>query len=224
MRIDERLPKETGKDYALRIIKQNIVDLELEPGTMISANELAAELGISKTPVREAFTELSHLGIVEIYPQYGNRIALVDRDMVEESQFMRASLECAVVRQLCNNPNPAVLLKLQDNIKIQQFFLDNHKHSEFQKMDNEFHEILFRGANRMHIYKLMRDFSIHFDRIRRMRLIAEKDTKVIQDHINIYNAISEGDANEAVKFMKLHLYRYQVDEEELKTKYKNYFK
>ena len=69
MHITERLPRETGRDYALRILKDNIVRLELEPGSMVSENELASELGLSRTPVREALIELSKVNIVEIYPQ-----------------------------------------------------------------------------------------------------------------------------------------------------------
>lgn len=224
MHIEERQPGETGKAYALRILKHNIVNLELEPGALVSANELAIELGLSKTPVREALIELSQIGIVEIYPQSGSRIALVDKDMVEESRFMRLTLECAVVRQLCENHTPQVILKLQDNIKLQQFYLENHMHEELQELDNEFHQTLFRSANKTHVYEQMRNFAIHFDRIRRIRLISEKDINVVKDHIRIYEAISEGNAEEAVNRMQLHLTRYQMDEEELKDTYAAYFK
>ena len=50
MRLLKRLPRETARDYAFRIIKDNIIRLELEPGSLISENELAAELGLSRTP------------------------------------------------------------------------------------------------------------------------------------------------------------------------------
>lgn len=54
MKITERLPYENGRDYALRVIKDNIIHLDLEPGSQISENELSAELGLSRAPVREA--------------------------------------------------------------------------------------------------------------------------------------------------------------------------
>ena len=54
MHISERLPRESSRDYALRIIKDNIISLRLEPGSQISENELATEMGLSRTPVREA--------------------------------------------------------------------------------------------------------------------------------------------------------------------------
>ena len=59
MYLTDRLPRETGRDYALRTIKENIIRLELAPGSMVSENELAAAMGLSRTPVREALIELS---------------------------------------------------------------------------------------------------------------------------------------------------------------------
>ncbi len=59
MKLTERDARETGRDYALRMIKDNIIRLELAPGSLISENELAAEMGLSRTPVREALIELS---------------------------------------------------------------------------------------------------------------------------------------------------------------------
>ena len=50
----KKLPSETARDYALRVLKDSILSFELEPGTAVSENEIAAELGISRTPVREA--------------------------------------------------------------------------------------------------------------------------------------------------------------------------
>ena len=59
MEVYPKLRGETARDYALRVLKGNIISLDLKPGTAISENELATELGISRTPVREAVIELA---------------------------------------------------------------------------------------------------------------------------------------------------------------------
>ena len=69
MRLTERSAKETGREYALRMLKENIINLDLAPGSMLSENELSAEMSLSRTPVREALIELSRVKIVEVYPQ-----------------------------------------------------------------------------------------------------------------------------------------------------------
>ena len=90
MKLLERLPRETGRDYALRNIKENIINLELAPGSQISENELAAEMGLSRTPVREALIELSRVKIIEIHPQKKSTVPLIDYELVEESRLNKS--------------------------------------------------------------------------------------------------------------------------------------
>ena len=92
MRIDERHYAETARDYARRVLKDNIVEMELEPGAMVSENELAAQMGVSRTPVREALMDLAKCRVVDVLPQRGSRIALIDYALVEEARFARLVL------------------------------------------------------------------------------------------------------------------------------------
>ena len=97
MKLLERLPRESSRDYALRNIKENIINLELAPGSQISENALAAEMGLSRTPVREALIELAKVEIVEIHPQRKSTVPLINYDLVEESRFMRNLLELCLI-------------------------------------------------------------------------------------------------------------------------------
>ena len=118
MQILERLPRETGRDYALRTIRDNIITLKLEPGSQISENELAAEMDLSRTPVREALIELSKVKIIEIYPQRKSMVSLIDYELVEESRFMRNLLECAVAELDCEMATPQDIRRLEDNLQL----------------------------------------------------------------------------------------------------------
>ena len=69
MQIEPRQGRETAREYALRQLKENIISLQLEPGSMVSENEMAAQLGISRTPVREALIELSRVNIGNSSPK-----------------------------------------------------------------------------------------------------------------------------------------------------------
>ena len=101
MQVTGRYPYESGRDYALRIIKKNIINLELEPKSRVNDRALAEELGLSRTPVREALIELSKSDVVQIYPQSGSIIAPINYDIMEEAHTMREILECAVVEMCC---------------------------------------------------------------------------------------------------------------------------
>lgn len=224
MYLTKRQSRETGREYALRTLKDNIIRLELAPGSMLSENELAAQMGLSRTPVREALVELSKVEIVEIYPQRGSAIARIDYDLVEEARFMRLVLEKAVVEQVCSLATPADIQRLRQNLRLYQEQMEAGDSDGGLDTDNNFHRILFQIARKERVFGLIRNMSIHFDRVRRMSLSAVKDTKVISDHTAIVDAVEAGDAPRAVRLMEEHLTRYQYDAQTLREKYPDYFK
>lgn len=224
MYLTKREPRETGREYALRTLKENIIRLELAPGSMLSENELAAQMGLSRTPVREALVELSKVDIVEIYPQRGSAIARIDYDLVEEARFMRLVLEKAVVEQVCALAAPADLQRMRHNLRLYQECMDAGDSDAGLETDNNFHRILFQIARKDRVFGLIRNMSIHFDRVRRLSLSTVKDTKVLADHTAIVDAVEAGDAPLAVRLMEEHLTRYQYDAEILREAYPDYFK
>ena len=223
MRFSDRLPRESGRDYALRILKENIISLDLAPGSLVSESELAAELGLSRTPVREALIELSKVRIVEITPQKPSMIARIDYGLVEEARFLREILECAVVELVCRMASPQDIRRLEETIRLQLFYLEHSVSEQLMLMDDQFHRMLFDMAQKPQLYALLQNFSIHFDRVRRMALESVKELKIVEDHSAILNAIRDNRPQEARELMKLHLSRCQVDAAAIREKYPGFF-
>jgi DNA-binding GntR family transcriptional regulator len=224
MQIMERKSGESARDYAFRVIKESIVSLKIIPGTMVSENELSLKLGLSRTPVREALIDLSKSQVVEIYPQKGIYISLIDPKLVEEDRFLRLVLESAIVKTACEVATKENLTALEENLKLQEFYLQNPSPDKLLKLDDEFHELLFSICKKDRIYKLMNSMSIHFDRVRSLSLVAIKDIKIVGDHQTILNAIKGRDKEGGEAVMIKHLSRYKVDDEQLRAEYPRYYK
>lgn len=224
MLILERLPLETARDHALRVIKENIIRLELPPGSQISENELASQLHLSRTPVREALMELAKVKVVDIQPQKRTAVPLIDLKLVEQSRFTRDVLECAVVEEACSMITEEALKALDDNVKLQQFYLQNGSPRLLMELDDKFHKDLFIIAEKDLAYNLMQNMSIHFDRVRRMGLDSVKDMKIVQDHADIVEAIRNRDPAEAHRRMDIHLNRVHVDINSIRAAFPQYFK
>lgn len=223
MHLLERLERESGRDYALRTIKDNIIRLQLAPGSQVSENELAAEMGLSRTPVREALIELAKVKVIETTPQKRSVVAPINYELVEQSRFMRHTLECAVVELDCHMATPDDLRRLEENVHIQEFSLEQNYPESLMGLDNHFHKMLFEIAKMSQVHALMETISIHFDRIRNLALNSVKDQNIVQDHVNIVQAIRNRDAQLASTIMKTHLARYQFDVSAIKEKYPQYF-
>lgn len=224
MNITDKLAKESSREYAYRMMKQNIISLELAPGSWISENEIAAELAVSRTPVREALIELSKSKLVEIIPQKGSRVSLIDYDIVEELSFLRRVLETAIVECACDMKDELDLSEVKSNLLLQHFYEEHPAPDRLLELDNEFHRQLFVMCNKSNTYQLMVSMMAHFDRVRCIRLNSNADTHVVSDHEDIVAAIEAHDKEKAKAIVTEHLSRYKFDKDEMKEKYPEYIK
>lgn len=223
MKVTERYPYESSRDYALRILKKNIINLELEPKSRINDREVAAELGLSRTPVREALIELAKVDIIQIYPQSASIIAPIDYGIMEEAYSMREILECAVVERCCKVTSIEELGALEENLRLQEFYLEKRTTDKLMELDNEFHKLLFETAKMPHIHSLMENITIHFDRVRYLSYHAVKEVKTVNAHRDILDAVISGNSELAVEKMRNHLGNFRIEKEELMLRYPQYF-
>lgn len=224
MRLMERRGKETAREYAFRTIKANIISLELEPGSMISENELAAAIGVSRTPIREALIELGKLKLVEIYPQKGSFVSLIDSEIVDEVRFVRLVLELTMVALACDIATPEDIMLLEENVNLHEFYIERQILDKQLQLDNKFHELLFWICNKTFTHELLEGMMAHFDRVRSLGLSTRKSTNIVTDHRNLVEAISNKDKELAKQIIDNHLSRYKTDEEGLREQYPHYFK
>ena len=158
MKIEKKRPGENARMYAHRIILDNIINLELPPGSAISENDLSVSLNLSRTPVREALIEMTRLDLVKIYPQKGSFVSKIDYDLIEESKFIRLSLELAALRLLCEQGIPADVLTLfHKNLEAQRRYVQNPGvYNTMLELDNEFHKLIFQAVNKQRTYEFIR--------------------------------------------------------------------
>ena len=228
MKIEKKLPGENARMYAHRIILDNIINLELPPGSAISENDLSVSLNLSRTPVREALIEMTRLDLVKIYPQKGSFVSKIDYDLIEESKFIRLSLELAALRLLCEQGIPADVLTLfHKNLEAQRRYVQNPGvYNTMLELDNEFHKLIFQAVNKQRTYEFIRTQMVHFDRLRVLAyrmLKTEKNEQTLNDHENIMYAMEKRDAELAEMVMSRHLTRNLFDKNELDRICPDYF-
>ena len=219
----EKLPKESNRDYAFRVIRDNIIKLVLKPGTMISEQDLADELDLSRTPVHEALQELSKSKIIEVFPQKGSLVSLIDKELIEEAVFVRATLESAITEQAAQMASEEDIKYLGDNLELQEFLLKQNNIDKFMELDNAFHEKMYTITNKMQCYYMVKAMNIHHDRFRELRVHRADRTPIIDNHKQILNAIKEHNGELAKQYTYEHITRTRIDVEELQKKYPEYF-
>src|ERR1700712_4639329 len=98
-------------------LHEAIIAATLEPGTRLSENEIAGSLGVSRTPVREAFARLRDEALVVVVPQLGTFVTRISAEAVADAAFVREALECSAVRLATQRATSVEILQLQANIE-----------------------------------------------------------------------------------------------------------
>lgn len=205
-------------------MKQQIINLSILPGTALSENEMAVQFNVSRTPIRESFVRLAQEGLVQVLPQRGTLVSLIDSALVEEARFMRLQLESAVVELACKEFPHVSLQELQVNLMQQQHCLENEDVDGAFSLDQQFHYLIFAGTKKKHTWEAMSRLTAHLDRSRKLRLLDNHDWRLIyEQHVEIVEAIKQKSPAAASSLMKLHLSRGEDDLAMLKQKYPEYF-
>lgn len=223
MNVPDRQVSENARAYAYRVLLNNIVSLELPPGSAISENEVASALSLSRTPIREALLELRKIGLVDIYPQKGSYVSLIDYELVEDSRFMRTVLEAAVLKLACQGISSEYMEKLQENLALEKMCSDPSRAKRLFELDNEFHQLFFESVGKKRLYDLIQPQMVHFDRLRNLSLKSINHQKTIQDHEDILYAVQRQDSELAEILISRHLSRHQLEKSELVKRYPQYF-
>jgi GntR family transcriptional regulator, rspAB operon transcriptional repressor len=213
------------RDHVYEVLKEDIISLKLIPGRSISEKEISEMLQVSRTPVREAFVKLAQEELLEVYPQRGTFVSLIDLHHVEEARFIREHLERAAVRVACESFPKEYLQKLEANFMMQKLSVEEKDYTRLFELDEEFHYTIAIGSGKERIWSVIQQMNAHLNRIRMLSLAAKYNWDLIlSQHKSIIESIKKKDADSAEKFMEEHLKKLTFEQEDLKKEYLKYFK
>ncbi|MCM3785111.1 GntR family transcriptional regulator [Neobacillus mesonae] len=220
----EQKIKGSTRAYSYYLLKDRILHLELPPGTKISEKEIADELSVSRTPVREAFMKLAEEELLDIIPQSGTIVSRINLAHVEEGRFIREKLEKEIVELCCEHFPEEFKFKIEANIAMQDVCADKKNFHKLFELDEEFHQILFHGTGKERTWKMLQQLNIHFNRLRLLRLSSDSNWEnIISQHKEIYRLIVDQETEQAKKVMEDHLRLVSLDKDILREKYPHYF-
>jgi DNA-binding GntR family transcriptional regulator len=183
-----------------------IVRAELEPGRQLSENELAAWLGVSRTPVREALVRLRDQRLVRIVPQLGTFVSRISLSAVGDAQFIREALECAAVRVAADRATEEDITALQENLRAQERSRDGDDHEAFYLLDDDFHHALCDLSGRLEVWPMSQRAKAHLNRVRRLSLpVPTYLAEMLDEHRAVVDAVAARDPDAAEQALRHHL-------------------
>ena len=224
--------KRTGTSEAVyQKLKEQILYLELPPGSAISEIDTAAKYEISRTPVRDAFKQLESEGLLEIRPHIGTFVSLIDLHMISDILYMRETLEQAVFRDLTSSYDKSQEFRIRLILQEQREILDSDGDEEalgraFLLSDNEFHNTLYALAGKQNVMSFLKSINSQYERFRTFFNLGDRDNlqKLYNEHNNIWQYIANKDFDALSDCISHHIYDGFNASTEIIYQHPEYFK
>jgi GntR family transcriptional regulator, rspAB operon transcriptional repressor len=204
--VAERSRRGPARAHVYTALRDAIVSGQLEPGRQISENELAARLGVSRTPIREALQRLREERLVAVVPQYGTFVTHISESAVSDAQFVREALECAAIRGTALRARDQDLAALEGIIRRQDAAREANDSDSFYVLDDELHQLLCDLSGHDIAWSLSQRAKGHLNRIRRLSMPEPGYMmEMIGEHRAVVAAVAAHDPDEAEQTLRHHL-------------------
>ncbi|MCP3891820.1 MAG: GntR family transcriptional regulator [Desulfobulbaceae bacterium] len=199
---------ETLAQIAYKSLRNSILSFKLKQNIIYNEMSVAQELGLSRTPVREALLRLSSEGLVTFLPRKGFIVTSYTEEEIEEVFELRIILESSVIRKVASKISPGDFDKLREYIEIQHKAATENDYHGFMLSDRAFHKTFFELAGNCKLMEIMENFQdiCHMIGVCYLK-VAGFYEKVILDHEAILKSVETGDADKAEAAIVNHINR-----------------
>ena len=190
-------------------IRNDILERRYKEKDELKESTLGKELGVSRTPVREALRQLELEGLVTIVPNKGAYVTGISTKDVKDIYVIRSTLEGLAVRWAIENITPRQIDELEEILMLSEFHLKRESSAEqIMELDSKFHSIFYEASGSRILQNLMSGFHDYVKSTRMNSVITEdRARKSIREHRQILKAIQEEDVDMAEQLANEHIWQ-----------------
>jgi DNA-binding GntR family transcriptional regulator len=193
-------------EQVYRLLRQAIITLRLPPGATIIEKQITDQLGISRTPVRDALRQLADEGLVTVKPQSGTFVALIDRLQLEEGRIIRRALEIEAVKRAAGRVDEAAIERLTDLLALQERAGKRNNYEDFIAYDDQFHRAINELSGLPRLWRVISGAKAQLDRVRHLSApIPGQSARVLAQHRAVVAALARHDPEASIRALGHHL-------------------
>lgn len=205
-----KIKVEDLSDQVYKRLKRAITTNVLKPEERIDITVLEEQLGVSRTPIKDAISRLSAEGLITVMPKKGTYVTPFTTKDMSELFSIRLMLEVGVCHQIIHNATLENLKELENNIAISERILEgNPEHFDYffyNDLDAKFHEELMRTSGNMRLVNVYRSLNFHTQVARYyFEQYEEKLRRGQQEHTMILKALVQKDADSFEQYVREHI-------------------
>lgn len=193
-------------DLAVEALRDKILKGECPEGSPLRQDALAADLGVSRIPVREALRQLEVEGLVTFSPYYGAVVSVLSLEEIDELFELRALIEGDLLRSAVPALTPEILGKAEEVLEAYEAAFHRADIAAWGQLNWEFHSTLLAGAGRPLTLGVLATLHNQSDRYMRMQLaLTHGESRASEEHHAILGAVRGGDVDRAVSLVRDHI-------------------
>lgn len=200
------ITRQTVTHQATEALRERILRGVYADDTPLRQDALAAELGVSRIPIREALRQLEAEGLVVFNPHRGAVVSSLSVDEIEELFELRAQIESDLVHRAVVRTKSDQIARAKEILKAYEAAFRAGEVAEWGKLNWEFHSTLYAPADRPFTMAIIQRLHQQSDRYMRMQLVlTHGESRAIDEHRAILAAVTAHDVKKASSLMRQHI-------------------
>jgi DNA-binding GntR family transcriptional regulator len=196
----------TSSDQAVILLRQAIISGDFKPGEKLREIEISEAIGISRSPIREAFRMLEAEGLVEIAPNKGATVTKLNEKDIREIYELRILIEIHGLRKAMENITQENISELHGILGLMESRIKSEDYMGYLETSHEFHEFYMKNSQNERLYNL---FQVLRNNILAIQIFTHSFHKIsdvsLEEHRRIFQAIKEKNFEKAKNYLKRHL-------------------
>lgn len=193
------------RTHVFKELEQAIIDGVIEPGTSLAEQKISKQLGVSRTPVREALMQLELEGLVETIPGKGAVVIGVTDSDIDDIYTIRVRIEGLASRRAAEMITDKELKVLEEVVELQEFYVSRNDFMQVWHLDTRFHEYLYQCSRSRPLKQILTLFHNYIQKARELTVRSGRAADSTMEHRRIVNALRAHDPDEAETAMAEHV-------------------
>jgi DNA-binding GntR family transcriptional regulator len=215
------IERRTSADVVFDFLYEEITSLGLMPGTKISEAEMATKFGVSRQPVRDAFSKLDNMNLLLIRPQRATVVKKFSLASIAKARFVRLSVELEIAAKAARAWDGSLRDEFHQSLEKQAKATDIET---FHQLDYEFHKLMCKAAGAEFAFEIISEQKAQVDRLCVLSLTAADGmVQLVEDHKRIVELLENNDDRAIGDALRLHLSRLDATVENIHRDHASFF-
>lgn len=188
------------------ILRERIIKGEYGIGQRIKEGQVAEELKVSRTPIREALKQLETEGLIETLPNRGSFALGLTREDIQDIYAVRTAVEALAIEWAVVRISDDEVLKLKDVYERMEFYSAKLDSRKVLELNQEFHQVLYNASGSRFLAHILKSYQEFVEKTRKATVYNKENLSIIlEEHGQILEAVQERNPGRAVERIQIHL-------------------